>query len=537
MLTAAEVLGASLVSALASVVVASYLADRVGLPMAPLPLLLVAAAFAVGTRGLTSLSRRRQRDATDVLVFASIVVAAWASLLYAARPWLLPQGGGPDLTHHLLLIGYIEQHWRLVHDPAVEMYLGEMVHYTPGSHVLAAAAGALARTDGLHAVHAVVSFAFALKAAFVYLIARRVARADGAAAAAAGLAAVLLLLIPAPFTLGAFLHDSYFSQVVAELFVVAMWWALVVWDDSPSAAPIAIVALTGAAAFLSWPVFTGPVLLALPFVVASRRDVSARVKVAHLAVAAVPVAIVAAVYIAGRAGWMLIVRTSGAVLRPAPRELGWIFVAAAIAGAATAVRDRRARVTLWLLGASAIQAAALWILAKRNGADTPYMALKMTYLAIYPLAVLGACALARVMRRPAAAWTVVGVLALASTRGLQTMTRSKPLITEPLVDASRWARTHVDSACVDYLVSEEYTAYWLHLGALGNRRMSARTGDNDTFDPKKAIVRWILPDGLPVAIAEDFDALPRDIRDNVDVLARFPPAAVIRRRGAAHCGQ
>jgi hypothetical protein len=69
----------------------------------------------------------------------------------------------------------------------------------------------------------------------------------------------------------------------------------------------------------------------------------------------------------------------------------------------------------------------------------------------------------------------------------------------------------------------------------GNPRAAGRTLEADTFDPRKAIVRWILPGGLRYAIAGDFDALPRDIRTNVDVLARFGPAAVVKRRGPSTC--
>jgi len=70
---------------------------------------------------------------------------------------------------------------------------------------------------------------------------------------------------------------------------------------------------------------------------------------------------------------------------------------------------------------------------------------------------------------------------------------------------------------------------------LGNPRAAGRSLDDATFDPKKALVRWILPGGLRYAIADDFDRLPRDIRSNVDVLARFGPAAVVQRRGASVC--
>ena len=51
-----------------------------------------------------------------------------------------PAVRGADLAHHLQLVDYIERHWRLVHEAGVEAYLGEMVHYTPGAHLLAAIA-------------------------------------------------------------------------------------------------------------------------------------------------------------------------------------------------------------------------------------------------------------------------------------------------------------------------------------------------------------------------------------------------------------
>jgi hypothetical protein len=106
-------------------------------------------------------------------------------------------------------------------------------------------------------------------------------------------------------------------------------------------------------------------------------------------------------------------------------------------------------------------------------------------------------------------------------------------VSDDLLEAGRWARAHVPPACVDYLVGDDDSAYWLHLVVLGNPRTTARSLASDTFEPPKAIVRWILPGGLPYAIASDLDALPRDIRTSVDVLARFGRAAVIKRQGAA----
>ena len=91
-------------------------------------------------------------------------------LLWLAAPTFLPLSTGPDLTHHLLLIRYIEEHWRLVHDPSVERFLGEMAQYTPGSHVLVAFAGSVARTDGLRALHAVQAVTVALKVVFLVFV-------------------------------------------------------------------------------------------------------------------------------------------------------------------------------------------------------------------------------------------------------------------------------------------------------------------------------------------------------------------------------
>src|SRR5205823_5997979 len=110
-----------------------------------------------------------------------------------------------------------------------------------------------------------------------------------------------------------------------------------------------------------------------------------------------------------------------------------------------------------------------------------------------------------------------------------TMPRPRPIVSVALSNAGRWARANVPPACVDYLVIDSDTGYWLHLARLGNARTAMRTIDPETFVPAKAIERWILPGGVPYAIVEDFSALPRDIRDSVDVLARFGAAAVVKR--------
>jgi hypothetical protein len=223
--------------------------------------------------------------------------------------------------------------------------------------------------------------------------------------------------------------------------------------------------------------------------------------------------------------------------------MGSAFIVIALAGIVVAAGDRRARPVAVLTGAIALQTTALFLLARANHAATPYMALKMFYLAIYPGAVAGAVAVGRVLNiataragwRTAAAWTIVGVLTLVAARHGIAAPRPIPVVSVALYDAGRWTRAHLEPACVDYLVTDDDTAYWLHLAVLGNPRATPRSLDSDTYEPKQALIRWVLPGGLPYAIVEALDELPKDIRTNVDVLMRFGPAAVIRRRGATAC--
>jgi hypothetical protein len=198
------------------------------------------------------------------------------------------------------------------------------------------------------------------------------------------------------------------------------------------------------------------------------------------------------------------------------------------------------------------QTVALLMLALRGGAATPYMALKMAYLALYPQAVAGAIAFAFVWHlasvltaggRPGAggasgereAWVLVLLLACAVVPGAIVRPATPPILTEDLARAARWARANTPRDCVDYLVGQGETAYWLHLAALGNPRMSARTAAFDVFDPRAAVGQWVAGEpGLTYAIA-DLTRLPNQARDRADVLASFGSAAVLKRRGPSAC--
>jgi hypothetical protein len=537
-LTGAEVAAVCALGAPAWTIAVAYTLDRLGFSIAPFPILLLAT---LGTVATFVVFRRGAVWSTDELTaFIVIVLAAFTGLLWLAWPALLPIGRGPDLTHHLMLIDYIERHGHLVRDARLSGAMGEMIDYTPGSHLLAVLAGAWTGRDGLHAIHAMLAFSVALKAGFVFLIALRVLPKDSPRVPLAALAA-LLLFVPRVYAIDSFTRQSFFAQVVAELFAVGMWWSLTVWDERPARGPMAIFALSGAATMLTWPVWVGPPLAAFAVLIAVRGGISVRERIAQTVVGVGPIALAALAHAAGRAGAVVIAGTSGFVLRPSPEMFTWWLLVPGGVGLVLAAAQRRARVTTLIVAAIGLQAAALFVLATSRGADTPYLALKMCYLLPYPLAVAATLPIAMgwsrfgSSSRPALPWALVAMTGVLVLRPIVRAPRPAPVISPPLVDAGRWARNHLPPGCVDYLVADDDTAYWLHLAVLGNRRVSPRTQDEETFEPKKAIVRWIMPEGLPYAIVEDVSALPKDIRTNVDVVSRFGAAAVIRRRGQATC--
>lgn len=534
----AEVVAASLLAMPVAAIVAAYGADRVGLTILPFVILPLAFLAAGGT--FVTLRRDATRDAAGLTAFFLIVLDAFAWLMWLAWPGMLPLGGGPDLTHHLQLIDYIQQHWRLVHDPTVAPYLGEMIDYTPGSHLLAALAGAWMRTDGLHVVHAVLAFTVAVKMGIVFLIARRLLP-RAAPRQPLGLAAVLFLLLAPAYVLESFTRHFFFAQVVGELFAVGMWWALTVWDDQPSVTTMALFAGCGAAAFLTWPVWIGPPLVALSIVVATGRDLSWRARLTYVLVAVSPIAAVAIMHAAGRTGAVAIAGASGWVQHPSMNAARWGIVLLGGVGLIIAATRHQARVTLLLAGAIGLQSAALFAVAWASAADTPYLSLKMFYLAPYPIAVAASLALATAWtlvvpaRHRQFVWVFLALLAIVIVRPLATAPRPQPIVSQGVYEAGRWVRANLPPGCVDYFMADSNGAYWLHVAVLGNPRASARAEERDTFEQSAAIVRWILPGGLAYAIAEDFSRLPIDLRASVEVVRRFGPAAVIKRRGAASC--
>jgi hypothetical protein len=549
-ITVAEGYAVAALAGFLTLVLGAYLLDLSGVPFSPWPMLAAALAAVVCTG--VALGRAAVRTAGDPPALALVVGAMLAWLLWLAYPALPPLSTGPDLTHHLLLIRYIEEHWRLVHDPGLERFLGEMAQYTPGSHVVAALAGAWSGSDGLRALHPVQSLAVALKSGFLFLIGLRLL--PSRAPRALALVGVLLLLASPRYFLGAFTEYGFVAQVVAELFVVSMWWAAVAWDASPDWRLCLVFSCAGAAAFLTWPVYTGPPALVFFLVIALREGMPVAARLRHMLASFVPMGAFALVYLIGRLGWLQLAGTGGAAPWPTIAAYGWPLVMLAVIGLTLAIVRRRGRSTALFIASTVAQTAAFYLLARRSGAPQPYMALKMFYLLLWPMAACAVMALGELSRvsqalfvsssdtrhrvGQATTWLlVVAVLILVARPLVKTPRLLHPLppaVSLPLYDAGRWARANLPPGCVEYLVGDDETAYWLHLAVLGNPRVSDRTGDNSTYEPNDAILRWLTPGGLPFAIA-DLSALPRDVRDDLDIVRRFDTAAVARRRGPSAC--
>lgn len=198
---------------------------------------------------------------------------------------------------------------------------------------------------------------------------------------------------------------------------------------------------------------------------------------------------------------------------------GWLLPLLAVTSALVALADERAGVTVVLLFVIALQALTLFVVATAQGAATPYMALKMFYFAIDPMAVLGAVGLARFTGQTrltdTVGWLSAALLLLAARPAL-VAPRAVPVVSEDLQAAGKWARANGSAACADYLVAEAETAYWLHLAVLGNPRASVRMVEIDRYDPRSAVGPWITGEHRTFAIA-DLRSLPDEVRSRIEI--------------------
>jgi hypothetical protein len=523
---------------MAVTIVGAYALGWAGVAL--VPTLVVAIGLAAGV----FIGRRLHADTDtaagqdDVLwPWALVVVATGTALVGPVWPELLPPGGGSDVVHHLALVDVIERTRHLVDGEASGPVLGEMAHYTPGLHLLIVIVASLVGVDAFRVVYPLVIATVALKAGFLFLIAHRLLAGAPGRTPLAMAVMPLVLFAPGAYSLGGFLHHGFLAQVGAELFVVAGWWALAGWWSTPCVARMALVGLCGAGTFLVWPIWIGPLIMAAAMAVALAPRMDARTRVIHGLIAVVPVAIVAALHLARHAAWLRMASTSGAVPAFVPGLPGWTLIALAGFALVFAARMPSARVTLFFLGGVVLQGAALFVLARMRGAETPYMAMKMIYLGVYPVAVLAALviglAVAWFPGRLASpvGWASAALVAVAAVRIAEGIAVPAPIVSLDLYRAGRWARASLEPACVDYVVANAEQAYWLHLAVMGQSRSSPRTSDIDGYTANRAVGRWVEGARLPYAVAT-FDLLPGEVLGDAEVEHRSGTAVVIKRGDA-----
>ena len=103
----AEVAAAGVTAFLAAMPMVAYLMDAVGLGVMPAAVLF--ASLAIAAAVAVSLARQGRPGWSDLIGWSGVVCLVTAWLLRITWPSLLPPGRGSDLTHHLLLVDYIEQ--------------------------------------------------------------------------------------------------------------------------------------------------------------------------------------------------------------------------------------------------------------------------------------------------------------------------------------------------------------------------------------------------------------------------------------------
>jgi hypothetical protein len=536
----ADALAASTLAAAAAPMIAGSVLDAVRLPLAPWPLLVAAAAggwtmFRAVRRSSPVVEGNRRWF--ELAIFLSIAGAMFGYMLWLASPSLLPVARGPDIVHHLSLVHTIQRTHRLPHGSAAEAYLGEMVHYTPGSHVLAAAVAMWLRVDALRVIYPVMAGAVALKCALLFLVTLRVLPESRSPLHA--IAAPLLLMVPAEYFFGSVLRFGFYAQVVSEAFAAGMLLAAVTWARNQRRIWLAVFAVCGCATVLAWPVWVPPAMLALLFLLVRQRPAAGDLRVDVLT-AAGPILLVGVVHLATHTGGASILGSAGTVTIPSTQTLGAGFIALALAGAVIAPAGTGTRVLVAFAAAIVVQGIALAALNHWAGSDSRYLPYKMVYLLVVAGAVLGACGLARLAEyvpggRPGlAAVSAIAPLAIAVPLmwGRIPHKRQQSPITESSYAAGVWARDHLPVACIDYFSHDWLTGYWLHVDLLGNPRVSPRMSE-ETFEFRETTAKWIERRGQPYAIVDDLSSIPREVRPWMDVLYRIGPAAVVRRAGVS----
>jgi hypothetical protein len=408
---------------------------------------------------------RVERDAYEAIGFAVVVVGVWLYFVVPSLPTLLPPTHSSDAVRHYLqmLFSFPE---------------GKLVSWYPaGGAFVAATFAHWFFTDPLYVLHPIAALFIALSAGAVYGVACAWLPKTPMGRILA-LFAPAMLFVPWSYFAGILIGEQYFfAQAFAHYFIVlALWFTASYAEHSRWIFAI----LVGAA--LVGVVVAYPILVPIPFVlfglVVLVRFRSPRALIA-LAV------LVALLLLAGFAlerGGILELKTAqisttgevgeGGVATPSLDTLGGpVFLALAGIGIFFAWRSGVAgKTVLAFLLAWILQVGAFAVIQPFFPISS-YRVDKSFYILAYPLALLAALPLARLLERVASRFVIaprvamigativlmLGVLAFRPPRAFTPFDESE-------LQTARWAKENLNTYDINYLDPDSTRAYWLAFG-------------------------------------------------------------------------
>lgn len=320
-----------------------------------------------------------------------------------------------------------------------------------------------------------------------------------------------------------------------------MLWALTFFQQQRSYWALQFFALCGIAVLFTWPVWLPVTLAAFVgwLMTGTASPVRERVRAFLWGIAPISSMgiLYALVYAASDHG---VITHEGAVMTPSIEFYGRPLLGLVVLGMVISWRAMRARPLVWFAGAAVMQTALLWIGAL-NHWNAYYLVYKMFYLLLYPMVLFAALAMGWVWYLPErwlppAVRKRWGTLALALPLVVLGMAQQRNLpsqpfsaITEPVYQVSLWAKTQLPSYCVDYLVNQWVTAYWLRVAVFGNPRAEVRTQAlvNNFHSYRDALLPEEQTAGQPFLIVSDLNMLP--FGTSFQILYQRGPAGVVRR--------
>lgn len=418
-----------------------------------------------------------ERNALELAGFLVTVIGVWIYFVAASLPTLLPPTQSEDAVRVYLQALYTFPEGKLVSwYPAAGTFFVAMLSHWLG-------------WQPLRVLHPTAALFVALSAGAVYGMTCEILPRKSISKILA-LVAPAFLFVPWSYFAGIIDWEQYFfAQVFAQLFILAALWYTMSYARQPRTLFAALVGVALLGTVMAYPIFVGlPFgLFALVVLAHSLPSLLGRGKgrvVSSLTTLLILIALLLLAALALDRGGILELATArisasgdvgvGGVANPSLDSFGGaIFLLLALIGIPQAWRaNSSGKVLIALLLVWVLQYAALVTLQpilKISG----YRVDKTFYILVFPLAILAALTLARVLSRfelpqraLAASW-VGAVVALIAFVAIFRPPINFSSFTESELQAAQWAQKNLDTYEISYLDPLTIRAYWLALGIWG----------------------------------------------------------------------